>query len=155
MLLLSQAERDLQHSLDDLRQLAHGIHPVVLTDLGLANAITTLAARSTLPVRLVALPLVRYDDAVEATAYYLVAEALTNVHRHAHASTVLVRIVGGGGELRVDVEDDGVGGADERPGSGLQGLRHRLADLGGTLAVESPTGGGTRLAAAIPAVERV
>ena len=97
----------------------------------------------------------RLDDTVEATAYYVVAEAVTNAQKHAHASSIRVRIADGADVLLVEVVDDGVGGAAEGSGLGLRGLRDRVEAIGGTFAVDSPAGRGTRVAAAIPAVAPV
>jgi signal transduction histidine kinase len=136
----------------ELRELTHGIHPAVLTDGGLAAAITGVAARSSVPVTLVDLPSTRFDDAAETTAYYLFAEALTNAQKHAHASSIRVRATTTPRTLRLEIVDDGVGGAIERPGGGLTGLRDRVEALGGKFTIESPSGHGTRIAAAIPAL---
>jgi signal transduction histidine kinase len=147
----SLVEEGLMHArsaIGELRELAHGIHPAILTRNGLAAAVEGLADRAPLPVE-IEIPDERYPPPVEATAYFVVAEALTNVAKHAHATraTVMARVEGG--SLRVHVHDDGVG--DARPdGSGLVGLDDRLAVLGGRLRVESPSYGGTLVAAIIP-----
>ncbi len=147
---LVRAERELYLALDELRELSHGTHPSVLTELGLADAIRSVAARSTVPVRTV-LPSTRAADASEAVAYYVVAEAIVNVQKHARASEIVVRVGAEGAALSVEVSDDGIGGAGERAGGGLEGLRERVESCGGALRVRSPLGGGTRISAEIPA----
>jgi signal transduction histidine kinase len=149
--VLEDAGREVVLAIEELRELAHGIHPAVLTDLGLAAAVRSVAAHSTAPVMLVELPSVRFDDTVEATAYYLFAEALANAQKHAHAHAITVRARLRSGTLSLEVSDDGVGGALENAGGGLRGLRDRVEAVGGTFDVESPAGRGTRVAAAIPA----
>ena len=149
---LEAAETDLQFAIDDLRVLAHGIHPSVLTDLGLAPAIQSVAARATVPIKLHELPAVRLDSTAEATAYYVFSEAVANAQKHADASALTVRVVVHRRTLYVDVVDNGVGGAKESRGSGLEGLRDRVEAIGGTFRVDSVVGRGTRIYAAIPAV---
>jgi signal transduction histidine kinase len=149
--LFEEAEDRVQHAIDELRELAHGIHPGVLTELGLARAIRTIAAGSTVPIRLVALPSVRFDRSAEVTAYYVVAEAVTNAQRYAGASPIWIAVAEAHGVLRVEVADNGTGGAVESAGSGLQGLRDRVEAVHGTFEVSSPPGGGTRVTASIPA----
>jgi signal transduction histidine kinase len=148
---LESAQREVLVAIDELRDLAHGIHPSVLTRFGLARATAELAGRSTVPTQLDGLPTIRLDDIAEATAYYVFAEAMTNAQKHAHATSIEVRgrLMPGG--LRVEVIDNGVGGAEETHGVGLQGLRDRVEAMGGVLIVESPFGGGTRVTATIPA----
>jgi signal transduction histidine kinase len=148
--LFKNAQKELSLAIDELRELAHGIDPPVLTALGLAEAIRHLAARSPVPVHLLALPSGRVDDAAQSTAYYVVAEGLTNAQKYAQASSISVRASLAGRLLYVEVADDGMGGADESAGAGLQGLRDRVEAIGGTFEVES-TDRGTRIAAAIPA----
>lgn len=150
--LLVAAQTELAHALGELRELARGIHPAVLTDRGLKAAVETLAARSPLPVE-IETPDERLDPDVEAAAYYVVAESLTNVARYAHASSAEVRVRRNGAALVVCVSDDGVGGADPTTGSGLRGLIDRVAVLDGTLAVESERGRGTTIRAEIPLPE--
>ncbi len=147
--LLAGAREELTFALEDLRELARGIHPAVLTDRGLGAAVDALVARSPVPVEAEteALPL---PPAVEAAAYYVVAEALTNVVKYAHASSAVVRIAREDGLLAVTVGDDGIGGADPATGSGLRGLADRVAALDGSLSVASPAGGGTTVRAEIP-----
>jgi signal transduction histidine kinase len=141
----------LNAALEQLRELARGIHPAILADHGLPPAITALAERATLPVAVEIGVEERLPAPVETAAYFVVAEALTNVARHAHAARASIVIGLAGGELTVEVCDDGVGGAHVGSGSGLRGLQDRLAAVGGTLSVTSPPGGGTCLRATIPA----
>jgi signal transduction histidine kinase len=112
-------------------------------------AIREIAARSTIPIT-VELPATRFDQTAEATAYYIVAEALTNAHKHAHATSMHVHATTTARTLRLEIVDDGVGGAAELTGGGLSGLRDRVEALGGTFTIDSPNDHGTRIAAAIP-----
>jgi PAS domain S-box-containing protein len=146
---LDVAVHELEQALDELRELARGIHPVALSEQGLPAALAQLGERLPVPVS-VDVPRVRYAAPVEAAAYYLVSEALSNVINHAQATEVAVRVQEDGGRLRIEVADDGVGGADESRGSGLRGLRDRISALDGTFVVASPPGGGTRIRAEIP-----
>jgi signal transduction histidine kinase len=148
--LFNDAAQEMILAIEQLRELAHGIHPSELRDLGLARAVRSVALRSTLPIRFVELPEERLDATAEAAAYYLVLEALTNARKHARAKAVTVRAVVRGDHLRVEVTDDGVGGARQVPGSGLEGLRDRVEAIGGTLRIHSPAGAGTRIVASIP-----
>ena len=148
--LLKQASDDLSGALEELRELARGIHPAILSDKGLVPALEMLAGRATVPVELCAALDARLPAPVEAAAYYLVAEALTNAAKHACASSVNVSVTRGNGRAVVEVADDGVGGADLRGGSGLRGLRDRMEALGGELDVESREGAGTTLRARLP-----
>jgi len=148
--LLGEAEQELRSALDELRELARGIHPAILTDRGLDAALRALAERSTVPVTIVAMPAERLAEPVEAAAYFLVSEALANVVKYANASEVEVSVTRRNGAAVVDVTDDGVGGADPSLGSGLRGLTDRIQALGGRLDVESPAGTGTRVHAEIP-----
>ncbi|HEX6703025.1 MAG TPA: PAS domain S-box protein [Gaiellaceae bacterium] len=147
--VLEGAVDELGAAIEELRELARGIHPEVLTRRGLAAALRVVAARSPVPVDLEAPP-ERFDEQVEATAYYVVSEALANVAKYARATRVSVRVRADGDRLLVEVADDGVGGADAYGGSGLRGLGDRLAALDGELSVESPAGAGTRIHAQIP-----
>ena len=141
----------LEAALSDLRELARGIHPAILTRSGLDPAIAALAARSPVPVDVQSAIDGRLAPAVEAAAYFVVAEALTNVARYAEAAQARVEMRGdGNGGIVVVVADDGVGGADPNAGSGLRGLQDRLAVIDGVLAIDSPPGAGTRLEATIP-----
>jgi signal transduction histidine kinase len=148
---LEAAETELGHAIDELRELAHGIHPAVLTDLGLGPAIRGVALRSTVAVSVGELPTTRFNETAEATAYYLFVEALTNAQRYARASSVSVRATLVASVLRIEVVDDGIGGTTERASGGLSGLRDRVEALGGTFDIDSADGAGTRIAAAIPA----
>jgi PAS domain S-box-containing protein len=148
--LLVDVADELALALEELRELARGLHPTVLTDRGLRAAVETLAARAPIPVEIAEIPDQRLPEPVEAAAYYLIAEALTNVAKYAHASTVRARITAGDGNVVVEVSDDGVGGADPTTGSGLRGLADRVEALGGSLEVRSPAGAGTALRAEIP-----
>jgi signal transduction histidine kinase len=146
---LDRAGRELELALAELRELARGLHPTVLTEEGLAVAVEALADRTPLPVTVRA-PAERYRPEVEATAYFVVAEALTNVVKYAKASTVTLSIERRDGFLAVEVADDGVGGADVSRGSGLRGLDDRVAAVGGTFEVRSEAGEGTVIRADIP-----
>ena len=148
--LLDEAMTELRTSLAELRELAHGIHPAVLSEKGLDAALYGLAARAPLPVTLDSDAEGRLPQPVEVAAYYVVAEALTNVVKYAQATQADVAVHRVDGVVTVEVSDDGVGGADVARGSGLRGLADRVAALDGTLAVESPPGQGTRLHVEIP-----
>ncbi len=148
--LLEDADVKLELAIAELRELARGIHPAVLTDLGLADAIRSLAVRSAIPIAVLEMPRERVDESAEATAYYVFAEAVTNAQKYSCASSVAVRAATSGHTLRIEVEDHGIGGATMTGGAGLQGLRDRVEAAGGTFAVVSPPGRGTRIAAAIP-----
>jgi PAS domain S-box-containing protein len=147
--LLERSMEELAQALEDLRELARGIHPAILTDRGLEPALEALAARSPVPVDLET-PSERLPEPVEAAAYYVVSEALANVAKYARASEVAVRVARADGRVVIEVADDGVGGADPRSGTGLRGLADRLAALEGRLDVSSPSGEGTRIRAEIP-----
>jgi PAS domain S-box-containing protein len=147
---IDQARRELAESLQELRDLARGIHPVIVTGHGLAVAAESLAARCPVPVELDLELGERPPEVVEVAAYYLLAEALTNVAKYARASRATVEIRRSNGSLIVEVTDDGVGGADAAAGSGLRGLTDRIDALGGHLRVWSPEGGGTRIRAELP-----
>jgi signal transduction histidine kinase len=152
--VLSAAQDDLAHGLDELRELARGIHPAVLTERGLGPALESLLTRAPVPVDIAELPEERLPENVEAAAYYVVAEALTNVAKYARASSATVSIRPADGTTTVTVADDGVGGADLARGSGLRGLAARIEALGGRFHVESPPGRGTRIEAEIPSPAR-
>jgi PAS domain S-box-containing protein len=147
--LLDFAIEELAAGLDDLRTLASGLHPALLTERGLAAALEALALTVPMPVELEALPTERLPEPVEAAGYFVVAEALANVQKHAAARRVVVSVTADENGLDVRVADDGVGGADAN-GHGLRGLADRVEALGGRLSVESPRRGGTVLRAAIP-----
>jgi len=147
---LTAAQDQLAQGLDELRELARGIHPAVLTDRGLGPALQALVRRAPVPVQITELPEDRLTAAVEAAAYYVVAEALTNVAKYAGASHVTVSVSRTGGLATLTVSDDGVGGADATRGTGLCGLADRLEALDGRLDVDSPPGHGTQIRAEIP-----
>jgi len=149
---LESIGQELREAIDELRELARGIHPSILTDAGLAAALESLAQRSALPVSLDDRSTGRLPERVEVTAYFVVAEALTNVTKYARASRVSVRLESRDGLLRVEVEDDGIGGVDPTSGSGLRGLQDRVTAIGGRLSVEGPSGEGTCVRAEIPVV---
>jgi signal transduction histidine kinase len=151
--LLEEAGGELEEALGELRELARGIHPAVLTDRGLGAALESLAGRAPLPVELEVEVERRLPEAVGVTAYFVVAEALTNVARYADASEATVRAAYADGRLTVEVSDDGVGGADPAKGSGLRGLADRLEALDGSLEVHSRPGRGTVLRAEIPCLD--
>jgi signal transduction histidine kinase len=148
--VLVEAEQELRAALDELRELARGIHPAVLTDQGLAAALRSLAERSLTPVTIVEVPNERLGEPIEAAAYFLVSESLANCVKYARASAIRISIVRQDGTAVVDVDDDGVGGADPGQGSGLRGLSDRVQALDGDFRVESPPGGGTHIHAEIP-----
>jgi len=150
---LDHAHREVKETLAELRDLVRGIHPAVLTDRGLDAALSALAARSPVPVE-VSVPnptlLGTASTSAQAAAYFVAAEALTNAAKHAHAQLVRVEAGVHDGVLKLVVQDDGVGGADAHPGSGLDGLRSRVAALDGTFHLDSPAGAGTRLTVEVP-----
>jgi signal transduction histidine kinase len=148
--LLEAATRELAAATEELRELARGIHPSVLSDRGLVAALEALATRAPLPVKVEANGAERAPEALEAAAYYVVAEALTNIARHAHARQALVRVRRGEDRLVVEVSDDGAGGADLAAGTGLRGLADRVGALDGSLEVESAPGRGTTIRASLP-----
>jgi signal transduction histidine kinase len=149
--MLADAVAQTQEALEELRALSRGIAPPILVDRGLREALTALAARSVVPVELDAGPLDgRLDAAVETPAYFVIAEALTNVAKHSQASHCAIRLRHGDGTLRVWVTDDGAGGAALDKGHGLRGLDDRLHAAGGRLRVTSPRGGPTTIAAELP-----
>jgi signal transduction histidine kinase len=147
---VAEALTQTRETLDELRALSRGIAPPILVDRGLQAALTALAGRCTVPVDLDAPVFERLDPAVESTAYFVVAEALTNIAKHSHASEVQVSVQRVPTGLMVTVADDGVGGASLAKGHGLAGLDDRVRAAGGILDVDSPIGGGTRLTAALP-----
>jgi len=147
---LTSAGSDLDEVLDELRELSRGIHPAILSEGGLGPALRTLARRSSVPVQLQVGTQGRLPERVEVAAYYVVAEALTNVAKHAGASVVQVEVDAEDGLLRLGVRDDGVGGADPACGSGLVGLKDRVEATGGSLRVDSRAGQGTRLLVEMP-----
>jgi signal transduction histidine kinase len=144
------ARRETRAAMDELREVARGTFPPVLAEVGLAGALTALAAESPTPVELVELPDARLDMAVEAAAYFVVAEALTNTEKHADATVIRVQVLAADDELHIVVADDGVGEAREGGGTGIAGLRDRVQSFGGTFTVHSPADSGTRISAVIP-----
>jgi signal transduction histidine kinase len=136
--------------LDELREIARGIHPAILAEGGLRPALKTMARRSAVPVRLDLDVDRRLPEPVELAAYYVINEALTNTAKHAHATSMDVRVAADGGLLRICVRDDGRGGADPTHGTGLVGLIDRVEALGGLLTLHSPPGAGTTLQVALP-----
>jgi signal transduction histidine kinase len=148
--LLDAAQQELTLALSELRELARGIHPAVLSDRGLGAALEALAGRAPIEVDLAEIPGDRLPEPIEAAAYFVVAEALTNVVKYAHASQATVRVARRNGHAVVEVADDGIGGADPDRGSGLRGLVDRVSALDGRMSLDSPAGAGTRLRAEIP-----
>jgi PAS domain S-box-containing protein len=148
--LLDEAIDDLALATRELRELARGIHPAVLTEGGLEPALAGLAGRAPVPVAVEAVPEGRLPAAVEATAYFVVSEALTNVARHAEATSARVALRVVRDVLTIEVRDDGRGGADARAGSGLRGLADRVAALDGSLAIVTSDAGGTILHVELP-----
>ncbi|MFD1932138.1 sensor histidine kinase [Nonomuraea mangrovi] len=143
---VAQAHEEAKKALTELRELIRGVHPRVLTDRGLAAAVREVASRSPVPVEVEA-DLARLPEPIEATAYFVVVEALANVAKHSQARTVLIRVRDG---LVMEISDDGVGGADPAKGTGLTGLADRLAVVGGRLSLSSPAGGPTTMRVEIP-----
>jgi signal transduction histidine kinase len=148
--LLDDALSELRTSLSELRELARGIHPAVLTEKGLDAAIYALASRAPIPVTLESDGNGRLPEAVEIAAYFVVSEALANVAKYARATEATVAVQRVEGSVHVDISDDGVGGADIGRGSGLRGLADRVAALDGTLSIDSPPGRGTRVHVELP-----
>jgi signal transduction histidine kinase len=147
---LEAARLEIAASLEELREVARGLHPAVVSGHGLAVALEQLAAHAAVPVRLTVNIGARLPEALEVAAYYLVSESLANVAKYAHASSASVEVIRRRADVLVEVADDGVGGADENGGSGLRGLADRVESLGGKLRVWSPVGGGTRVRAEMP-----
>jgi signal transduction histidine kinase len=148
--LLTKVRNEVAVSLAELRDVARGLHPAVLSAHGLAVALESLAARATVPVRLTVELDGRVAEPVEVAAFYVVSESLANIGKHAHATSATVDVTRDGGELVVEVVDDGIGGADTERGSGLRGLADRVEALGGRLRIWTPRGGGTRVRAELP-----
>jgi len=144
------AGAELATALEELRELAQGLHPAVLTTHGLGPALEAIAARSTVPMQLSVELDRRPAEPAEAAAYYLVAEAVTNAQKHARATQICVGVRTSGDVLEIEVVDDGVGGIDSSRGSGLVGLADRVEALGGSFEATSPAAGGTRIAARLP-----
>src|SRR4029077_11002197 len=150
---LSRSVEGLAGVLEELREIARGIHPAILAEGGLGAALKTLARRSPIPVELDVHTEARLPERVEVAAYYVVSEMLTNAAKHAHAAHVRVDVEATNGVLRVGVSDDGAGGADPARGSGLVGLKDRVESLGGAISVQSPPGEGTSLDVELPIVD--
>ena len=147
---LERVAKGLAGVLEDLQEMARGIHPAILARGGLEPALKTLARRCTVPVELDVRGVARLPERVEVAAYYVVAEALTNAAKHAHASVVHVDVEAADHALGLRVRDDGNGGADPARGTGLIGLKDRVEALGGTITMHSPVGAGTSLRAEFP-----
>ena len=141
---------ELDEALREIRELARGIHPRVLSDRGLGAAVEALAVRAPLPVEVDEVPAHELPEQVELAVYFVVSEALTNVAKHASATHATVTVTSGGGRLVVEVSDDGVGGADIALGTGLRGLGERLAEIDGQFGIDSKPGHGTTLRASVP-----
>ncbi|MFG2528356.1 sensor histidine kinase [Streptomyces sp. NPDC048516] len=152
--LVSRARRDAKQALDELRDLIRGIHPQVLTDHGIAAAVSEVAVRCRVPVDVDVELAGRLPAQIEATAYFFISEALTNVVKHSGAATATVHVRLAAGRLSVTVTDDGTGGAELRDGGGLQGLADRVAVVDGRLTLSSPCGGPTALSLEIPCRHR-
>jgi signal transduction histidine kinase len=147
---LADVSAQLRQAIDDLRELARGIHPAILTEEGLPAAVESLADRSALPVSVTTDFEARLPEPVEAIAYFVVAESLANIAKYARATDARVALSRCGQSLRVEIRDDGVGGADTSRGTGLRGLADRVSAVRGSFRVESPPGAGTRVTAEIP-----
>jgi signal transduction histidine kinase len=147
---IARARSQIAMSLDELRRIARGLHPAVVTGHGLAVALESLAAAAPVPVRLDVRVDERLPDQIEVAAYYLVSECLANIGRHARASAATIAVAHEDGQVVVEVTDDGRGGADTEAGTGLRGLADRVEAIGGRLRIWSPRGGGTRVRAELP-----
>jgi signal transduction histidine kinase len=150
--ILADAVGELQVAVEELRELARGVHPAVLTEEGLGGALESLAARTPVPVEITSAPEDRLSEEIEAAAYFVACEAITNAVKHAHATRIRVSAQQRNGRLVIEVDDNGVGGARENGGSGLRGLVDRVEAHGGTLRVESAPGEGTRVIGELPCV---
>jgi signal transduction histidine kinase len=152
--LFETATRQARSAISQLRELAAGIHPTLLTTLGLRAAVEALAEELPLPINPLEVPEMRLPTVIEGSVYFLISEALTNVVKHAYAHAAAVRVALTGTHLTVEVRDDGIGGAELQPaGHGLAGLADRMGALGGALQLESPKSSGTTLRAEIPLPE--
>jgi signal transduction histidine kinase len=147
--LIAKAREEAQLAVKELRELAHGIHPTLLSERGLAAALEALAVRAPVPVSINGVPEDRLPSLVESTAYFVTAEALTNVAKYAQADQAFVHLSVDDDRLRLQIGDDGVGGADPS-GTGLRGLRDRVDALDGEIEVDSPPGGGTTVTVELP-----
>lgn len=148
--VLAEAANAVTAALNEVREIAHGIHPAVLSEGGLAPALRALARRSVVPVKLTVSTSGRLAERIEVTAYYVVSELLTNAVKHARASVVRITVEQPDKTLHLSVRDDGVGGADPARGSGLIGLRDRVEAIGGTAVIHSPAGAGTTVLVSLP-----
>jgi signal transduction histidine kinase len=148
--ILARSQEELEEALTELRELARGIHPAILSDRGIAAAAEALASRAPLPVELGEFPADRAPEHVELAAYFVISEALTNVAKYSAASRAIVAVTRENGQLVVEVSDDGVGGADPEQGSGLSGLAARVEAIEGRLEIDSEPGRGTTVRASIP-----
>jgi signal transduction histidine kinase len=148
--LIAQAREEAQQAIAELRELAGGIHPAVLSDHGLCAALEALASRAPVPVQVTGELEEKLQPAVEAAAYFVTSEALANMAKYSQATAAFVDVAVEQGRLRLCVRDDGVGGADPDQGSGLSGLRDRVDALDGRLELDSPPGEGTTLTIEIP-----
>src|SRR5918992_271535 len=147
---LDQARQEIGRSLEELRAVARGIHPAVVTGHGLAVALESLGASAPVPVRLTVAVDGRLHERLEVAAYYVICESLANIGKHAHATSASVDVARRNGDIVVEIVDDGIGGADSEGGTGLRGLADRVEALGGRLRVWTPRGGGTRVRAEMP-----
>jgi signal transduction histidine kinase len=147
---LTQVQTGLRNVLEELREVSRGVHPAILSEGGLGPALKSLARRSPVPVELELGTVKRLPRPLEAAAYYVASEALTNAAKHAHASVAAVALEWRDGIVRLSVRDDGVGGADPARGSGLVGLSDRVEALGGTFVLSSPPGAGTSMIVQLP-----
>jgi signal transduction histidine kinase len=147
--LIDESQGELHAAIDELRNLAHGIHPAVLTEHGLGAAVTALARRLAIPVELSGTD-GRLPAPAETTAYFLICEALQNTVKHARASQATITVAQANGLAVVEVADDGIGGADPAAGSGLRGLADRVEAVGGRLSIQSPPGHGTTVRVELP-----
>lgn len=147
---IARMEAQLAEALRELRELAHGVHPAILREAGIRAALESIAEKAALPVHVSEVPPDRFPEVIEATVYFIVAEACSNIAKYAHASQARVAVMESGNKLVVVVVDDGVGGAEVRPGGGLSGLADRVEALGGTFAIETSTDGGTTIRAEVP-----
>jgi signal transduction histidine kinase len=148
--LIAQAREEAQLAVKELRELARGIHPALLSDRGLGPALEALAARAPVPVEVSGVPDHPLPQEVEAAVYYVTAEALTNMAKHAHADAAWVELTVENGCVRLQIRDDGVGGADSSAGGGVAGLCDRVEALEGAMTIDSPLDGGTTVTAEIP-----
>jgi signal transduction histidine kinase len=147
--VIGRIRSELATVLDELRDLARGIHPAVLTQVGLAGAVQSLAEHYTMPIE-IDLPAGRFTESAELTAYFVIAESITNAIKHAGAREITVTGTRAGGSLRIEIADDGKGGASASAGTGISGVIDRVRAVGGDVSLESPAGHGTRIKVSIP-----